>query len=782
MSSLSIWQGRPEPLGATVTSSGVNFALYSENATEVDLCLFDHPEAPAETVRVRMVEQTNHVWHVFLPGFKPGQLYGYRVHGPYDPARGHRFNPSKLLLDPYARALTGPVNWSSEMFGYVQDGSAEADLKRDDRDNAWCMPKCVVVDNKFDWGSDSRPDTPRAETIIYEVHVKGFSQKCPHTPEHLRGTYAALGSEFAIDYFKKLGVTAIELLPVHHFVNDEFLERKGLTNYWGYNSIGFFAPHFGYSRSGTLGGQVSEFKLMVKNLHAAGLEVILDVVYNHSGEGNHMGPTLAFRGVDNASYYRLVPHDKRYYMDYTGTGNTLNTQHPRVLQLLMDSLRYWVQEMHVDGFRFDLDSTLARELHDVSRLSGFFDCIHQDPVISSVKLIAEPWDVGEGGYQVGNFPVQWAEWNGKYRDCVRAYWKGDMGTLGEMAYRLTGSADLFEDDGRRPHASVNFITAHDGFTLYDTVSYDRKHNEANGENNMDGHNDNRSWNCGVEGATRDDAVNRLRRRQMRNMLSTLLISQGIPMLLGGDEFGRTQAGNNNAYCQDNDISWFHWQLKDWQKQLLEFTRRLVQLRKEHPILRRPKFFRGRRLRAAGGVKDLMWFDTDGSEMSQDDWNSGTKRCLGMLLSGDAADVRDAEGRVVHDETFLFLLNAHHEPVAFALPGRRDVRWELFLDTREEMGFVEKPAICKSGDELQLLERSLCMLRQVKGTQADARNISWRQEQRDVPVEPPLPPKVTKHEPIDPSTAGPRFRARQRPPLKDSELAQGANEPPQAPLK
>ena len=515
MTTLKLRPGRPHPLGATVTPEGVNFALFSENATGVDLCLFDEPDSPVETLRVRLTDQSNHVWHCLVPGMQPGQLYGYRVYGPYEPKNGHRFNPSKLLLDPYAKAVTGLVNWSGEMFGYVQDGSEDADLRRDERDNAWCMPKSVVVSDEFDWGGDQRLEVPLAESVIYEVHVKGFSKLCPNIPEELRGTYAALGHDFAIDYFKKLGVTAIELLPVHQFVNDQFLEDKGLSNYWGYNSIGYFAPHSGYSGSGNLGGQVQEFKEMVKRLHAAGIEVILDVVYNHTGEGNHLGPTLSFRGVDNASYYRLVQNDRRYYMDYTGTGNTLNTQHPCVLQLLMDSLRYWATEMHVDGFRFDLASTLAREFHDVSRLSGFFDCIHQDPVISTVKLIAEPWDVGEGGYQVGNFPVIWAEWNGKYRDCLRAFWKGDVDHLGELAYRLTGSADLFEDDGRKPYASINFVTAHDGFTLHDTVAYNDKHNEANGENNMDGHNDNRSWNCGAEGPSEDEGENELRRRQIR---------------------------------------------------------------------------------------------------------------------------------------------------------------------------------------------------------------------------------------------------------------------------
>jgi glycogen operon protein len=781
MTGLQIWQGRPSPLGATVMKDGVNFALFSENATGVDLCLIDDPAAPAETLRVRMLEKTNHVWHCFLPGLKAGQLYGYRVHGPYEPAQGHRFNAAKLLLDPYAKAITGLVNWSSEMFGYVQDGGADADLKRDERDNAWCMPKSVVVDDAFDWGDDALLDVPQKDSIIYEVHVKGFSKLCPDIPEELRGTYAALGSDAALDYFKKLGITAVELLPVHHFVNDQFLEDKKLTNYWGYNSIGYFAPHSAYAKAGGLGGQVSEFKEMVKRLHAAGIEVILDVVYNHTGEGNQMGPMLSFRGVDNAAYYRLVQNDSRYYMDYTGTGNTLNMQHPRVLQLLMDSLRYWVTEMHVDGFRFDLASTLAREFHDVSRLSGFFDCIHQDPIISSVKLIAEPWDVGEGGYQVGNFPVLWAEWNGKYRDNVRAYWKGDMGQLGEFAFRLTGSADLFEEGGRKPYASINFLTAHDGFTLYDTVAYNDKHNEANGENNQDGHNDNRSWNCGAEGPTDDEAVNAVRRRQLRNFLATLFLSQGVPMLVGGDEFGRTQKGNNNAYCQDNEISWFDWNLADWQKELAEFTKRMIAMRKEHPVFRRPEYFQGRRIPGAN-VKDMLWFDVDGSEMTQENWGNGVARCLGVLLSGDALDVRDIHGEPVRDDTFVVLFNAHHEPMKFTLPGKQQVHWELLIDTRYENGFPAQAPAHASGDEIEMIERSLCVLRLVKGSQDDARQISWKRSQKAQAVAPPTPPKPSRHEPVDPTTVSPRFRAKPVHTPTTSELTQGAEEPKEPPIK
>ena len=774
MTNLKVWQGDSYPLGATLTEEGVNFALFSENATGVDLCLFDHMAAPTETVRIRMTEHTDQVWHCFLPGLQAGQLYGYRVYGPYEPQQGHRFNDSKLLLDPYAKALTGLINWSDEMFGYVQDGGKNADLTRDYRDDAWGMPKCVVVDDSFDWEKTKRPNTPLAESIIYEVHVKGFSKLCPHIPEEIRGTYAALGTDFAIEYFKKLGVTAVELMPVHHFVNDQFLQDKGLTNYWGYNSIGYFAPHSAYASQGINGEQVREFKEMVKRLHAAGIEVILDVVYNHTGEGNHCGPTLSFRGVDNAAYYRLVQDDRRFYMDYTGTGNTLNMQHPRVLQLLMDSLRYWVLEMHVDGFRFDLASTLARELHAVSRLSAFFDCIHQDPVLSRVKLIAEPWDVGEGGYQVGNFPVLWAEWNGKYRDCVRSYWKGDMGQLGEFAYRLTGSSDLYEDDGRRPYASINLITAHDGFTLNDLVSYNEKHNEANGENSQDGHNDNRSWNCGHEGPTEDPEINKLRRRQLRNFLATLFFSQGVPMLCGGDEFARTQSGNNNAYCQDNEISWFNWDFTDDQKQLAEFTRKVIDLRRSHPVLRRPKFFQGRRIRGAG-VKDIMWIDTEGSEMADEDWNSGYVRCLAMMLSGDTMDVRDRKGDPIRDDTFLLLFNAHHEPVTFTLPGKKDVSWEVCLDTRFESGTPDEAVSRSSGDDLECIERSMCVLRLVKGSQEEARHASWKHPQRGKPSAPPRPATPSRHDPVDPTTAATRQKRKDVVNPKISDLTQGASE-------
>ena len=593
-------------MGAKTNAEGTNFTLFSENSTGVDLCLFNHPDDAQESARIRLTEVTDAVWHCFLPKITSGQLYGFRVHGLYDPEEGHRFNEFKLLIDPYARAIAGLIKWSDEMFAYTIGGE-DADLNKDTRDSAAGLPKSVVVSDEFDWAGDAGPDIPLAESVIYEVHVKGFSKLCPHIPEAIRGSYAALGSDFAIDYFKRLGVTAVELVPVHHFVNDEHLEKRGLSNYWGYNSIGYFAPHSTYSSSGILGQQVIEFKEMVKKLHAAGLEVILDVVYNHTGEGNHMGPTLSFRGADNAAYYRLVARDRRYYMDYTGCGNSLNMMHPRVLQLIMDSLRYWILEMHVDGFRFDLASTLARELHEVNRLSAFFDIVHQDPVISRVKLIAEPWDVGEGGYQVGNFPVLWAEWNGKYRDCMRKYWRGDEGTIGEFASRLTGSSDLYHQDGKRPYASINFITAHDGFTLNDLVSYNEKHNEANGEGNQDGDSNNNSWNCGAEGPTESEEINGLRRRQMRNFLATLFLSQGVPMLTGGDEFARTQNGNNNVYCQDTELSWFNWERNATQEAQTAFVIKLIRFRKEHPVFRRPKFFQGRPIRGLG-IKDIMWLN------------------------------------------------------------------------------------------------------------------------------------------------------------------------------
>jgi glycogen operon protein len=700
--------GAPYPLGATWDGAGVNFALFSEQATAVDLCLFDPDDPRREQHRVRMQEHTNQVWHVYLPEARPGLPYGYRVHGPYEPENGHRFNPAKLLLDPYAKAITGSLEWHDSLFGYRLGDPAE-DLAPDDRDSAPYMPRSVAIDPAFSWGEDRRPRTPWHKSIIYELHVKGFTVRHPDVPRPLRGTYAGLAAPAAVEYLSRLGVTAVELLPVHYSVADKHLVDRGLTNYWGYNSIGFFAPDSRFAASRGAGEQVAEFKTMVKTLHEAGIEVILDVVYNHTAEGNHLGPTLSFRGIDNAAYYRLVPDSPRHYMDYTGCGNTLNMTHPRTLQLITDSLRYWVLEMHVDGFRFDLASALAREFHDVNRLSAFFDVIHQDPVISQVKLIAEPWDLGEGGYQVGNFPPGWAEWNGRYRDAIRRYWKGDERQVADLGYRLTGSSDLYEQGGRRPSASVNFVTAHDGFTLTDLVAYNGKHNEANGEDNRDGTDDNASWNCGAEGPTDDPAVQALRERQARNILATLLLSQGIPMLLAGDEIGRTQHGNNNAYCQDNELSWQSWSLPRAALRQLEFTRKLIRLRLDHPVFHRRLFFQGRRIQGSA-VKDLSWFRPDGKEMMEDEWNNGFTRCLGLRLAGDAIEETDEKGQPIVDDTFLLLLNAHHEAIPFILPAHRArVRWELVLDTRDwELG-PRVPAF-RAGENYPLEGRSLAVLR------------------------------------------------------------------------
>ena len=731
MTSVKTWLGFPYPLGVTWLGNGVNFALFSEAATSVDLCLFDNIEARQENVRIPVTEHTDQVWHVFLPDARPGQLYGFRVSGPYEPERGLRFNSSKLLLDPYAKAIAGEVNWADEMFGYIVGGKDE-DLTQDFRDDAWGVPKSVVIDNAFDWQGDRKPGTPLHSSVIYEVHVKGFSKLWPEIPEELRGTYAGLGSAAAIDYLTKLGVTAVELLPMHEHIDDKILVDRGLKNYWGYNTIGFFAPHAAYSSSGQLGEQVSEFKSMVRNLHAAGIEVILDVVYNHTAEGNHLGPTLCFRGIDNLAYYRVHPDNPRFYLDFTGTGNTFNLLHPRVLQLVMDSLRYWVLEMHVDGFRFDLAAALARDLEGVNQLHAFFEIIHQDPVLSQVKLIAEPWDVGEGGYQVGNFPVLWAEWNGKYRDAVRSFWKGDEGHIGELAYRLTGSPDLYQHNGRRPYASINFVTAHDGFTLTDLVSYNEKHNELNGDENNDGDNNNQSWNCGVEGPTDDPQINELRERQRRNFLTTLFLSQGVPMLNGGDEWGKSQSGNNNAYCQDNEISWFNWERNDKQNRLLEFTRKLIQLRKDHPVFRRPKFFQGRRIRGSE-IRDVMWFNPGGNEMSDEEWASPFVRCLGMLLSGDTIDVLNFEGEPIRDDTFLLLVNAHYEPIPFVLPGQEHIEWQLILDTMHAEGFLTEGTKFASGDDLDLGGRATCLLKLISGAQAQAREESWKKRHVEFPA-------------------------------------------------
>ena len=730
MTPVKAWLGYPYPLGATWMGNGVNFALFSETATSVELCLFDNIDATEENVRIPVTEHTDQVWHVFLPDARPRQLYGFRVGGPYDPEQGLRFNSSKLLLDPYAKAIAGEVSWADEMFGYVV-GDKKEDLTRDFRDDAWGVPKSVVIDPGFDWQGDRKPGVPLHSSVIYEVHVKGFSKLWPEVPEELRGTYAALGSAPAIDYFKKLGVTAVELLPVHTHIDDKALIDRGLRNYWGYNTIGFFAPHAQYSSSGQLGEQVFEFKTMVRNLHAAGIEVILDVVYNHTAEGNHLGPTLCFRGIDNLAYYRLQPDNARFYLDFTGTGNTFNLLHPRALQLVMDSLRYWILEMHVDGFRFDLASTLARDHEGVNKLHAFFEIIHQDPVLSQVKLIAEPWDVGEGGYQVGNFPVLWAEWNGKYRDTMRSFWKGDEGRIGEMAYRLTGSPDLYQHNGRRPYASINFVTAHDGFTLVDLVSYNEKHNELNGDKNRDGDNNNQSWNCGVEGPTDDPQIDTLRERQRRNFLTTLFLSQGVPMLTGGDEWGRTQNGNNNAYCQDNEISWFDWERDEKQNQFLEFTRKLIQLRKDHPVFRRPKFFQGRRIRGSE-IRDVMWFNPGGNEMSEEEWTSPFVRCLGMLLSGDTVDVLNFEGEPIRDDTFLLLINAHYELIPLGLPGQEHIEWQLILDTMEPGGFLAEPKKFSSGDDVDLGGRSACLLQLVSGAQAQAREESWKKRHVEFP--------------------------------------------------
>ena len=654
--------GRPYPLGAKVNSRGANFALYSEHGTAVTVCFFD--QSGKQTDCIDLKEHTANVWHGFILGIKPGQKYGYRVDGPWKPEDGMRFNKAKLLVDPYAEAISGIVDWKQPIFPYnIESGN---DMERDDRDSAAGVPKSVVVSDTFDWGSDCAPDIPLADSVIYEVHVKGYSIKNPMVPEELRGTYAGLGHQSSINYLKKLGITAVELLPVHHFINNGSLLEKGLSNYWGYNTLGFFAPAARYSSTGDTGGQVTEFKEMVKNLHAAGLEVILDVVYNHTCEGNQMGPMLSFKGADNTSYYRMVDGDCRFYMDYTGTGNTLNVHNPQVLKLLMDSLRYWVTVMHVDGFRFDLAATLARELHDVSKLSAFFDTIHQDPVLANVKLIAEPWDVGEGGYQVGQFPILWAEWNGKYRDTVRKFWKGDDGQLSDFAYRLTGSSDLYKSDGRRPYASINFVTAHDGFTLCDLVSYNEKHNEANGENNQDGATDNESWNMGVEGPTDDPEINLLRERQMRNFLTTLMLSQGVPMLAGGDEVARSQRGNNNAYCQDDELTWYDWNLDAPRRRLMEFTSQLIQLRRKHPNLHRRRFFQDRTIRGSV-VRDIAWYATSGEQLPEEEWDKNWNRSLALMLNGNTLNISDEEGNPVVDDSFLLLINAYHEGVEFTRP-------------------------------------------------------------------------------------------------------------------
>jgi len=657
----------------------VNFALFSEHATKVELCLFDSPDETRESMRFALPEQTDQIWHGYLAGILPGQLFGYRVYGPYDPARGHRFNPNKIVIDPYSKAVGRTVTWSDAMYSYTI-GSPGQDLSFDGRDNADSCMLSAVVDGAFTWANDAHPRTPWHKTVIYETHVRGATILHPDVPAKLRGSYAGIGSEAFIRHIQQLGVTAVELMPVHHHAFDRYLVERNLKNYWGYNTSAFFAPESRYASAPTPNASVREFKTMVRNLHSAGIEVILDVVYNHTAEGNQLGPTLSFRGIDNAAYYRLMPNEPRYYMDYTGCGNTLNMRHPRVLQLIMDSLRYWVLEMHVDGFRFDLASALARELHEVDRLSAFFDLVHQDPVVSQVKLIAEPWDLGEGGYQVGNFPVGWTEWNGKYRDAVRQFWKGDGGLASEMATRLAGSSDLYGQSGRNPYASINFVTAHDGFSLEDLVSYDHKHNEANGENNRDGEDHNNSWNCGAEGPTDDPEVLKLRARQKRNLMATLLLSQGVPMILGGDELGRTQLGNNNAYCQDNEISWYHWELNDTQKDFLEFVRYMVRMLATQPVLSRRRFLQGRAIRGEG-VKDIAWFMPSGKEMDDDAWNSHFVRSFGVRLVGTEIHETDKYGDPIVGDTLYIMLNAHHDRMRMLLPKQEsEQRWERILDT------------------------------------------------------------------------------------------------------
>jgi isoamylase len=700
----AVWPGQPYPRGATWDGEGVNFSLFSANSEKVELCLFD-PSGRHELQRINVRERTDGNWHAYLPEARPGLLYGYRVYGPYDPERGHRFNPHKLLIEPYAKHLQGTLIWSDAHFGY-RVGHSKADLSFDRRDSAPGTPKTRVVDPAFTWGNDRPPRTPWHDTVIYEAHVRGLTMRHPDVPPQLRGTYAGLATAPIVDHLVRLGITAIELMPVHAFVDDRHLLEKRLRNYWGYNTLGFFAPDLRYSAT----GRISEFKTMVKVLHSAGIEVLLDVVYNHTAEGNQLGPTLSFRGIDNAAYYRLMPDNPRYYMDFTGTGNTLNLQQPRVLQLLMDSLRYWVLEMHVDGFRFDLASALARELHEVDRLGSFFDTIGQDPVLSQVKLIAEPWDIGSGGYQVGNFPPGWNEWNDKYRDTLRGYWKGDGGLLADIARRLTGSADLYEASGRKPNASVNFITAHDGFTLEDLVSYNEKHNEANGEDNRDGHNDNRSWNCGAEGPTDDPAIVTLRARQKRNLVASLLLSQGVPMMLSGDELSHTQHGNNNAYCQDNGISWLEWKLDERNEQFLEFVAGVVRLRRQHPVFGRRRYVRADTV-TPEGLNEIIWLTPDGREMNEGDWSQEFARCLGVYLAGGAIERYDRRGKPIKDSDFLLLINAHHETIEFRIPEKLSVKsWWVVLDTASqeepfERRRLESDAYPLQGRSVVLLEES-----------------------------------------------------------------------------
>ena len=705
---LSLWPGKPYPLGATWDGKGTNFALFSENATGVELCLFDKK---GRETRLPLPEMTNFVWHGYVPSIGAGQRYGFRVHGPYAPQEGHRFNPHKLLIDPYAKAIDGDILHSPEIFGYQLD-HADADLTYDEQDDIDLVPKAIVIDDLFDWEEDMLLQTPRHETVIYELHVKGFTQLHPDIPPELRGTYAGLAHPAAIAHLQSLGVTAVELMPVHHFLAyPGHLQDKGLRNYWGYDSINYFAPYAGYSASDGSGQQVTEFKQMVKALHQAGIEVILDVVYNHTGEGNHLGPTLSLRGIDNASYYRLVEGDLRYYMDFTGCGNSLNVRHPQVLKLIMDSLRYWVLEMHVDGFRFDLASALARELYAVDRLAAFFDIIHQDPVLADVKLIAEPWDVGEGGYQVGEFPLLWSEWNGKYRDTVRDFWRGEESLLAEFAYRFTGSSDLYQSNGRNPSASINFVIAHDGFTLRDLVSYNEKHNEANGEESRDGESHNRSWNCGAEGETDDPEINALRQRQQRNLLVTLMLSQGVPMFLAGDEMGRSQQGNNNAYCQDSEISWIHWDLSEENEALLDFSRQLIEFRRHHAVFCRRKWFQGRAIHGSK-VNDIAWFNPDGSAMLEEQWNEGFAKAIAIFLNGEEIPTPGERGERIMDNSFMVLFNAHHEPIEFLLPeGLQNWEWQTIINTTEPR-FVENSQRYQKSEPIAVIERSVVVLQRL----------------------------------------------------------------------
>ncbi len=698
-----VWPGTAYPLGATYDGTGTNFAIFSEVAEKVELCLFDD-EGNEE--RIRLPEMDAFVWHAFIPGVQPGQRYGFRVHGPYDPAQGQRCNPNKLLLDPYAKAVDGGIDWHPSVFGYDFETK-----ERNDEDSAAHMPKSVVINPYFDWGSDRLPRIPYHKSVIYEAHVKGLTMTHPRVPEELRGTYAGIAHPAVIEHLQDLGITAVELMPVHEFVQDDTLQQKGLRNYWGYNTIGFFAPHHEYASNQSPGMAVQEFKGMVRTLHDAGIEVILDVVYNHTAEGNHLGPTLSFKGIDNQAYYRLVDDDPQFYMDYTGTGNSLNVRQPQSLQLIMDSLRYWVTEMHVDGFRFDLASTLARELHDVDKLSAFFDLVHQDPVVSQVKLIAEPWDVGDGGYQVGNFPSLWTEWNGKYRDTVRDFWRGEDATVGEFASRITGSADLYQHSGRRPVASINFVTAHDGFTINDLVSYNEKHNEANGEDNNDGESHNRSWNCGVEGETDDPEVLALRAQQRRNFIATLMLSQGVPMLLHGDELGRSQGGNNNGYCQDSELTWIDWSAVD--EGLVEFTKLVTHLRHEHPTFRRRRFFNGRPVGRGEGdpVPDIAWLTPAGELMTEEDWDAHYAKSVAVYLNGNGIRSTDERGEAVTDDCFILAFNAWHEDIEFTLPTAEYAPvWTVVVDTAE-FGPVE-PNESQAGDAITVKGRAMVVLRSV----------------------------------------------------------------------